>query len=75
MFARSDRTRYSMVLVPRAGWLDAMTDAGILEPLAAELVELYDAEHRVLLHPRGNRWHCCTTELDDTLRQLAGTAA
>ena len=62
-----------VALVPRPGWLDALTDAGTPPQLAAELVDLYDAEHRGLLQPRGDRRRRCTTELGDTLRQLVGT--
>jgi uncharacterized protein YbjT (DUF2867 family) len=64
----------SIVTIPRAGWLDAMTGAGIPPLLAAELAALYDAEHRGLLQPRGDRRHRCTTELDETLRHVVHTA-
>jgi hypothetical protein len=42
--------------------------------LAAELVELYDAENRGLLQPCGDRRRPCTTALDDTLRQIVQNA-
>ena len=63
-----------VVTIPRAGWLDAMTGAGLPPLLAAELVALHDADNRGLLQPRGDRRHTCTTELDETLRQVVRTA-
>jgi uncharacterized protein YbjT (DUF2867 family) len=59
-----------VVTVPRPGWLDALTGAGVPQPLAAELVELYDAGSRGILKPRGDRRHRCVTELDATLRGI-----
>ena len=47
-----------------------LTGAGVPPLLAAELVELYDAENRGLLQPRGDRRHRCTTELADTLHRV-----
>jgi uncharacterized protein YbjT (DUF2867 family) len=63
-----------VVTIPRAGWAAALADAGVPPLLAAELVALYDAEHRGLLEPRGDRRHRCTTPLDDTLRHVLPTA-
>jgi uncharacterized protein YbjT (DUF2867 family) len=60
--------------IARSGWLDALDGAGVPAPLAAELVELYDAENRGILRPRGDRRRRCTTALDDTLRQIVKTA-
>lgn len=59
-----------VVTIPRAGWLGALADAGVPSPLAAALVELYDAEHQGLLQPRGDRRWPCTTPLLDTLRAV-----
>ena len=67
-------TPLQVVTIPRPGWLDALTGAGVPPLLAAELVELYDAEHRGLLQPRGDRRHRCTTELDDTLHRVVKPA-
>lgn len=64
-----------VVTIPRPGWLDALTDAGVPPLLAAELVELHDAGHRGLLRPRGDRRHRCTTPLDDTLRHVVHAAS
>jgi uncharacterized protein YbjT (DUF2867 family) len=63
-----------VVIVPRSGWLDALVGAGVPALLAAELVELYDAERRGLLQPCGDRRRRCTTTLDETLRQIVHTA-
>jgi uncharacterized protein YbjT (DUF2867 family) len=63
-----------VVLVPRPGWLDALSGAGVPAPLAAELVELYAAEQRGLLQPRSDRLRRCTTTLDETLRRVVRTA-
>lgn len=63
-----------VVTIPRPGWLDALTGAGVPPQLAEELVGLYDAESRGLLQPRGDRRHRCTTELEDTLRQVVPAA-
>jgi uncharacterized protein YbjT (DUF2867 family) len=68
------KTAMDVVIIPRPGWLDALTSAGVPPQLAAELVELYDAEDRGILQPRGDRRHRCTTDLDQTLRQVVQTA-
>jgi uncharacterized protein YbjT (DUF2867 family) len=68
-------TALRVVTVPRPAWLGALTDAGVPPLLAAELVELYDAEHRGVLRPCGDRQVRCTTELDDTLRRVVHAAA
>jgi uncharacterized protein YbjT (DUF2867 family) len=67
-------TTVDVVTIPRTGWLDALVRAGVPPLLGTELVELYDAESRGILQPRGDRRHRCTTELDDTLRHLVQTA-
>jgi uncharacterized protein YbjT (DUF2867 family) len=61
-------TAIEVVTIPREGWLDALTGAGVPPLLATELVELYDADSRGILRPRGDRRHGCVTELADTLR-------
>ena len=67
-------TPLNVVTIPRAGWLDAMTGAGVPPLLAAELAALHDADNRGLLQPRGDRRHRCTTELGETLRQVVHAA-
>ena len=64
-----------VVTIPRAGWIDAMLEAGLPEPLAHELAALYDAEQRGLLQPRADRLRTCTTRIDETLRHVVATAA
>lgn len=68
------RTQLQVVTIPQAGWLGAMTDAGVPAQLAAELVAMYDADNRGLLVPRGDRTFPCLTPLDETLRQLVPVA-
>jgi uncharacterized protein YbjT (DUF2867 family) len=63
-----------VVTIPRAGWLDALDGAGVPALLAAELVELYDAENHGLLQPCADRRRPCTTTLDETLLQIVQTA-
>ncbi|TMQ93568.1 NADH(P)-binding protein [Actinomadura soli] len=63
-----------VVTIPQAGWIEAMLDAGLPAPLAHELAALYGADQRGLFHPRGDRNHACTTEIDETLRHLVQTA-
>lgn len=64
----------NVVTIPRPGWLDALVGAGVPPLLAAELVELYDADNRGILRPRGDRRRRCTTELGDTLRHVVETS-
>ena len=61
-----------VVTIPRAGWLDALADAGVPPLLAAALAELFDAEQRGLLQPRGDLRMRATTPLLDTLRDVVG---
>lgn len=68
------KTALEVVIIPRPGWLDALTSADVPPQLAAELVELYDAEDRGILQPRGDRRHRCTIGLDQTLRQVVQAA-
>jgi len=63
-----------VVTIPRAGWIDAMLDAGLPEPFALELAALYDAEQRGLFHPRGDRRYTCTTQISETLRRVVEAA-
>lgn len=63
-----------VVTIPRDGWVDAMVDAGVPPPLAAELIGLYDAEQRGILQPNGERQYTCSTTIDDTLRRVVRAA-
>lgn len=62
--------RLRVVTIPRAGWIEAMVDAGVPAPLAHELTALYDAEQQGLLHARGDRRHPCATQLGVTLEHV-----
>ena len=64
-----------VVTIPRAGWIDAMLDAGLPAPFAHELAALYDAEQRGVLHLRGDRLQTGTVPIDDTLRRVVEAAA
>lgn len=64
------RRAVQVVTIPRAGWFDALTGAGVPPMLATELVDMYNAGQRGDLHPRGDRSHRCATPLDETLRRL-----
>jgi uncharacterized protein YbjT (DUF2867 family) len=63
-----------VVTIPRQGWIGAMLDAGLAEPLAHELAALYDAEQNDLFHSRGDRRYTCTTGIDETLRHVVDAA-
>ena len=59
--------------IPRPGWLDALTGAGLPPQLAAEIVALNDAANSGILQPRGDRRRHCSTPLADTLRAVLRT--
>ncbi|RIQ33683.1 Rossmann-fold NAD(P)-binding domain-containing protein [Jiangella rhizosphaerae] len=59
-----------VVTLPRPAWPDVLRDAGVPPALAAELIELYDAEERGLLRQRGDRRQPCATPVEETLREL-----
>ncbi|PSL05483.1 uncharacterized protein YbjT (DUF2867 family) [Haloactinopolyspora alba] len=67
-------TTLQVTTVPRAGWVDALVDAGLPPAFAAELAELYEAGERGILQARGDRQRRCTTEIGDTLRRLTSSA-
>lgn len=64
-----------VVEIPRPGWLDTLTGAGVPPALAAELVALYDAGEQGLLQPRGDRSRTCRTPIEATLRTLVRAVA
>jgi uncharacterized protein YbjT (DUF2867 family) len=64
-----------VVDVPQAAWIDTLVAAGFPTQIAALLAELYDADERGLLQPRGDRRVQCSTEIDETLHDLVGSAA
>ena len=65
------RPALQVVLIPREGWIEAMTGAGMSPLLAEELFGLYDAGEKGLLEPRGeDRRDRCETGIETTLRQV-----
>ncbi|MEV5828791.1 NAD(P)H-binding protein [Spirillospora sp. NPDC052242] len=63
-----------VVTIPRDGWVDAMTESGLPVPFAHELAAMYDAEHRGLFRPCGDRRRTGTTPIDRTLRHVIEAA-
>jgi uncharacterized protein YbjT (DUF2867 family) len=64
-----------VVPIPRPGWFDTLTGAGVPPQLATELIGLYDAANSGILQPRGDRQRACRTPLDETLRHVLPAAA
>jgi hypothetical protein len=54
---------------------DALVDAGLPRHAAEAVAELYRADDRGLLTPRGDRVEHGTTPLAETVARLAGTPA
>jgi uncharacterized protein YbjT (DUF2867 family) len=63
------------VVVPEAAWVAALAHAGLPAPAAELVAELYRADERGLLAPRGDRVARGGTPLGDTVAALAGTTA
>ncbi|MEV6304407.1 NmrA family NAD(P)-binding protein [Actinoplanes sp. NPDC051861] len=63
-----------VVTLPQPAWAGTLAQAGVPPVLAGELVALYDAGNQGLLEPRGDRRQPCTTELDETLRDVVRAA-
>lgn len=63
-----------VVTIPRLGWIPALLDAGLPEPLSQELATVDEAETRALFQSRGDREHDCTTRTDDTPRLVLKSA-
>ncbi|GIG37525.1 NmrA family NAD(P)-binding protein [Cellulomonas pakistanensis] len=75
VLTRALRRPVQPVVVAEAAWVPALADAG-LPPAAAELVaELYRADERGLLAPRGDRVVVGTTSPADTVAALGAVAA
>ena len=68
-------TPLRVVCIPRPGWTQAMTEAGLPPVFAEELAALHDADNSGRLQPRGDRTRRCTTELGETLREVIGVSA
>jgi uncharacterized protein YbjT (DUF2867 family) len=61
-----------VLTIPQAGWVPALTDAGVPAAAAELLAELYAADEQGLLAPRGDRTIHGTTALQRTLAGLVG---
>lgn len=59
-----------VVTIPEAGWIDAMTGAGVPPALAVELAGLHRAGEQGLLRARGDRSRPCATPIETTLRRV-----
>lgn len=64
-----------VVTIPQAGWVGALTEAGVPESLARELAQMYDAGWRGVLRPCGDRLHRGTTPIEETLRRVVDAAS
>ncbi|HLR94502.1 MAG TPA: NmrA family NAD(P)-binding protein [Jiangellaceae bacterium] len=64
-----------VVTLPRPAWAGALMDAGFSAHIAEVLTELYDADQRGVLVPRGDRTVRATTELEATIAGLIGATA
>lgn len=61
--------------IPRHRWVEALIEAGFSQHIAVVLAELYDADERGLLRPRGDRMIRTNTDLETTLAGLLGVRA
>lgn len=59
-----------VVNIPRSGWVDAMVEGGLPQPIAEAVAGLYDADERGILQPRGDRRIRGETPIEETLRSL-----
>lgn len=59
-----------VINIPRPGWVDAMVEGGIPHHIAEVLADLYDADQRGILKPRGDRHLRGRSQIDETLRNL-----
>lgn len=64
-----------VITIPEPGWVEAMVNAGVPQPLAEELHGLYSAEQRGMMQAHGDRQHHCATEIGETLRHLVPAMA
>lgn len=61
-----------VITLPRAAWVPALTGAGLPIQATELMVELYDADQRGLLAPRGDRTVHGAVELGSTIARLVG---
>lgn len=59
-----------VALIPQPGGVDALVAAGFQPHVAESLAELYGADERGLLAPRGNRSARVDTGLESTLEKV-----
>lgn len=59
-----------VVTIPRPGWVGTLVEAGLSTEGAELIAELYDADQRGVLQPKGDRLIHGRTGLEDTLRTL-----
>jgi uncharacterized protein YbjT (DUF2867 family) len=64
-----------VVTVPEPAWADALVDAGLPRHAAEAVAELYRADDRGLLAPRGDRVEHGTTPLAETVARLVAAPA
>jgi len=63
-----------VVALPRAGWVDAMLEAGLPAPFARELAALYGAAEDGVFRSCGDRQVLCTTQIGETLQHIVAGA-
>ena len=63
-----------VVALPRAGWVDAMLEAGLPAPFAHEIAALYAAAEQGVFRSRGDRQVLCTTPIGETLHHVVAAA-
>jgi uncharacterized protein YbjT (DUF2867 family) len=59
-----------VVTIPRPGWVETLVEAGLSTEGAELIAELYDADQRGVLQPKGDRLIRGRTGLEETLRDL-----
>ena len=62
-----------VVTIPRSGWVGTLVEAGLSTEGAELIAELYDADQRGVLQPKGDRLIRGRTGLEETLRDLVRT--
>jgi uncharacterized protein YbjT (DUF2867 family) len=64
----------SVVNIPHEDWVDTLEQSGAPRQFAEEIAQLHDAEERGLLQPVSDRQHQCTTEIEETIKQVLASA-
>lgn len=63
-----------VVTIPQPGWVGTLVEAGLSTEGAELIAELYDADQRGVLQPKGDRLIRGRTGLEDTLRALLASS-